>query len=114
MLRYMLPGTISEEINNKLINDPNVNEGNERLYIYPKELYTRLLISKQGLKFDKPNWMGEETYKYEWLRTYTAILNQLLVDSGNVCDSKSCPKMTAGPDWEFLCMVHGRKKGNEC
>jgi hypothetical protein len=55
--------------------------------------------------------MGEETYKYKWLRTYTAILNKLLVELGYVC---SCPKMTANPDLQFLCMVHGGKKGNEC
>jgi hypothetical protein len=107
----MLSGTTSEEIDNELINDPNVKEGNECFYIYPQELYTLLLISKQNPKFDKPNWIVEETYKYEWLRIYTAILNQLPVDLGNVC---SCPKITAGLDWQFLCMVHGGKKGNEC
>jgi hypothetical protein len=110
----MDPGTISEEIDNELINDPNIKESNERFYIYPQQLYTRLLISKQNLKFGKPNWMGEDTYKYEWLRIYTAILNQLLVDLGNVCDSKSCLKMTAGSDWKFLCMVHNNKKGIQC
>jgi hypothetical protein len=65
MLYYMLPGTTSEEIDNELINDPNAKECNERFYIYPQELHTRLLISKQDLKFDKSNWMSEETYKYE-------------------------------------------------
>jgi hypothetical protein len=104
----MLPGTTSEEIDNILLNDSNMKEGNERFYIYPQELYTRLLISKQDLKFEKPNLMGEDIYKYKWLRTYTAIVNQLLVDLGNLC---SCPKITAGPDWEFLCIVHGGKKG---
>jgi hypothetical protein len=111
MLRYMLPGTTSEKIDNVLLNNPNLKEGNERFYIYPQGLYTGLMIRKQDLKFDKSNWMGEGTYKYEWLRTYTAILNQFLIDLGNVC---SCPKMTAGPDWQFLCMVDGGKKGNEC
>jgi hypothetical protein len=55
--------------------------------------------------------MSEETYKYEWLRTYTAILNQLLADLGYVC---LCPKMTASQDWQFLCIVYGTKKENEC
>jgi hypothetical protein len=98
MLYYILPGTTSEEIDNDIINDPNTKEGNERFYIYPQELYTRLLISKQDLKFNKPVNMGEHTYKYEILRTYTAIFNQLLVDMGNMYDSKSRPKMTAGPN----------------
>jgi hypothetical protein len=46
MLYYIIPGTTSEEIDNELINHPNVKEGNEHFYIYPQELYTRLLISK--------------------------------------------------------------------
>jgi hypothetical protein len=96
----MLPGRTSEEIDDARLNNPNLKEGNERFYIYPQELYTRLLISKQDLKFDKTNWMGEETYKYEWLGTYTAILNQLLVDLGKEC---ICKKRIAGPDLEFLC-----------
>jgi hypothetical protein len=107
----MLPGTTSEEIDNELINDLNVKEGNERFYIYPQKLYNRLLISKQDLKFDKPNNIGEGTYQYEWLLTYTAILNQLLVDLGKVC---TCKKMTATSDWEFWCMVHPGKNGFEC
>jgi hypothetical protein len=57
MLHYILPGTTSEEINNDIINDLNAKEGNE-----PQELYTRLLIIKQNLKFNKPVNMGEETY----------------------------------------------------
>jgi hypothetical protein len=31
MLYYIIPGTTSEEIDNKLINDLNVKEGNERI-----------------------------------------------------------------------------------
>jgi hypothetical protein len=111
MLYYMLPGTTSEEIDNELINDPNVKEGNECFYKYPQELYTRVLINKQDLKFEKHDNMSEDTYKYEWLRTYTVILNQFLVDLGNVC---LCPKMTSGPDWEFFCVLYGGKNGFEC
>jgi hypothetical protein len=59
MFYYIISVTTSEEIDNELINDLNIKEGKERFYIYPQELYTRLLISKQHLKFDKPNWMGE-------------------------------------------------------
>jgi hypothetical protein len=75
MFFYIITGTTSEEIDNDIINDPNAKEGNERFYIYPQELYTKLLISKQNLKFNEPINMGEETNKYEWLRTYTPILN---------------------------------------
>jgi hypothetical protein len=59
----MLPGTTSEEIDNELLNDPNMKEGNERFYIYPQGLYIGLMISKQDLKFDKPDNIGECTYK---------------------------------------------------
>jgi hypothetical protein len=98
MLYYIIPGTTSEEIDNEIINDRNVKEGNKHCYIYRKELYTRLLLSKQDVKFEKPNHMGVEKYEYYLLRTYIAILNQLLIDLGNVCDSKLCPKMTASQD----------------
>jgi hypothetical protein len=63
MLYYIIPGTTSKQIDNEIINDPNVKEGNESFYIYPQDLYTRLLISKQDLKFSKPDNMGEEIYK---------------------------------------------------
>jgi hypothetical protein len=108
---YYIPGTTSEEFDNEVINDPNVKEGNEHFHIYPQELYIRLLISKQDLKFDKPDNIGEETYKYEWLITYLAILNKLLIDLGSVC---TCKKMIATKDWEFWCMAHPGKNGFEC
>jgi hypothetical protein len=111
MFYNIIPGTTSKQIDNEIINDSNVKEGNESFYIYPQDLYTRLLISKQDLKFSKPDNMGEETYKYEWLRTYIIILSQLLVELGSMC---SCPKITAGTDWEFLCTMHGGKNGKEC
>jgi hypothetical protein len=34
MLYYIIPGVTSEEIDNDIINDPNVKEGNELCYIY--------------------------------------------------------------------------------
>jgi hypothetical protein len=107
----MLLGTTSEEINNDLLNDPNMKEGNERFYLYPQGLYSGLIISKQDLKFDKPDNISEDTYKYEWLITYLAILNQLLVDLRKEC---TCKKMIATSDWEFGCMVHPGKNGFEC
>jgi hypothetical protein len=111
MLSYIVPGTTSEEIDNARLNDPNLKEGNERFFLYPQGLYFRLMLSKQDLKFDKPPNLGEGTYKYEWLITYVAILNELLIDLGNVC---TCKKMIATPDWEFRCMVDPNKNGFEC
>jgi hypothetical protein len=66
----MLPGTTSEKIDNARLNAPNLKEGNEHFYIYPQELYTPLLISKHDLKFNNPDNMSEDTYKYERLRIY--------------------------------------------
>jgi hypothetical protein len=88
----MLPGTTSKEIDNARLNDLNLKEGNECFYIYPQGLYSGLMLSKQDLKFDKPDNIGEGTYKYEWLITYVAILNKLLVDLRKEC---TCSKMTA-------------------
>jgi hypothetical protein len=65
MLPYILPGTTSEEIDNARLNDPNLKEGNERFYINPQGLYNKLMISKQDRKFDKPDNIGVDTYKYE-------------------------------------------------
>jgi hypothetical protein len=58
----MLPGTTSEEIDDARLNDPNLKEGNERFYLYPQEFYNRLLLSKENLKFDKPDNIGEGIY----------------------------------------------------
>jgi hypothetical protein len=99
----MLPRMISEEIDNARLNDPNMKEGNESFYIYPQALYSGLMLSKQDLKFDKPDKIGEGTYKYEWIITYLAILNKLLIDLGKEC---TCKKMIATKDWEFRCMAH--------
>jgi hypothetical protein len=106
----MLPGTTSEEIDNTRLNDPNMKEGNEHFYIYPQGLYSGLMLSKQDLKFNKPDNIGEGTYKYEWIIKYLAILNQLLLDLGGVC---SCPKMIATKELEFPFMAHPNKKGFE-
>jgi hypothetical protein len=107
----MLPGTTSEDIDNARLNDPNLKEGNEKFYLYPQALYSTLMLSKQDLKFDKPDNIGEGTYQYEWLITYVTILNELLVDLGNEC---TCKKMIATSAWEFRCMVHPNKNGFEC
>jgi hypothetical protein len=89
MLYYTIPGTTNEEIDNDILNDQNAKECNEEYYLYLQELYTRLLLSKQDLKFEKPDTMGLETYKHEWLRIYLSIFQQVLVDLGKVCDSNS-------------------------
>jgi hypothetical protein len=107
----MLPGTASEEIDNARLNDPNMKEGNKRFYIYPQGLYSGLMISKQDLKFDKPDNVGEDTYKYEWLITYLTILNKLFIDLGLEC---TCKKMIATENWEFRCMVYPNKTRFEC
>jgi hypothetical protein len=58
--------------------------------------------------------MGIETYKYQWLRNYITILIQLLFELGNVCNSKSCPRITGRPDLEFLYVAYGSKTGKQC
>jgi hypothetical protein len=35
---------------------------------------------------------------------------EIVAELGNVCDSKTCPRITAGPDWEYKCMSHGGGK----
>jgi hypothetical protein len=107
----MLPGTTSKEIDNARLNDLNLKEGNERFYVYAQGLYSGLMLSKQDLKFDKPPNLSVDTYKYEWLITYVAILNKLLLDLGMVC---TCKKMIATKEWEFQCMAHPAKNGFEC
>jgi hypothetical protein len=107
----MLPETTSEEIDNARLNDPNLKEGNERFYLYPQAIYSGLMLSKQDLKFEKPDNIGEGTYQYEWLITFVAILNELLLDLGKEC---TCKKMTATEDREFRCMMHPNENGFEC
>jgi hypothetical protein len=107
----MLPGTTSEDIDNVRLSDPNLKEGNEKFYLYPQALYYGLMLSKQDLKFNKPNDIGEGTYQYEWLITYVTILYELLVDLGKEC---TCKTMSATKEWEFRCMVYLNKNGFEC
>jgi hypothetical protein len=45
---------------------------------------------------------------------YIAILSQLLVELGIVCDSELYPTMSTGLDLEFLRVVHDNKKGKHC
>jgi hypothetical protein len=70
--------------------------------------------SKQDLKFEQPDLIRVETYKYEWLRTNLTILNQLLLHFEKVCNSKWCPRMIVGLDLEFLCIVYSSKTGKQC
>jgi hypothetical protein len=69
------------------------------------------MLSKQDLKFDKPNYLGEDTYKYEWVITYVTIFNQLLLNFGFEC---TCKKMIVTENWEFRCMVQVNKNGFDC
>jgi hypothetical protein len=69
------------------------------------------MLSKQDLKFDKPPNLGEGTYKYEWIITYVAILNKLLIDLELEC---MCKKMIATENLVFQCMAHPGKNGFEC
>jgi hypothetical protein len=94
LLYCFIPGTTSEEINNELINNLNVKEGNKQWYLYQQELYTQLLISKEDVKLEKPDHISLESYKYESFRTYIVILNQLLLNMGKTYNSRSYPKIT--------------------
>jgi hypothetical protein len=107
----MIPGTTDEDIDNVRLNDPYLKEGNEKFYLYPQALYSGLMLSKQDLKFDKPDNLGEGTYHYEWVLTYVTILYELVIDLGKEC---TCKKMTATKEWEFRCMVHPNKGGLDC
>lgn len=38
-------------------------------------------------------------------------LYTLVTELGEVCTLESCPKMSAGKEWEFLCAAHPKPQG---
>jgi hypothetical protein len=52
--------------------------------------------------------MGIKEYNYEWTRGCHTIFLKIAVELGEMCNSKQCLRMTAGKDWEFKCMSHGK------
>jgi hypothetical protein len=76
-------------------------------------LYELLLQRKDiNIEFKKPNDMKINNYNYEWTRAFHTLFSEIVTELGEVCDSKTCPRMTAGPDWEYKCMNHGNIKMN--
>jgi hypothetical protein len=111
--QFIFPGTSSDDIDNFIENDSNVKEGNERFYTYPQYLYELLLQRKDiNIEFNKPNNMKINNYYYELTRAFHMLFSEIVTELGNVCDSKTCPRMTAGQDWEYKCMNHGNPKSN--
>jgi hypothetical protein len=55
MSEYIVPGTLSKQINENIENDPNIKEGNEDYFVYPQNLYTLLLQKKDvNIEFINP------------------------------------------------------------
>jgi hypothetical protein len=58
--------------------------------------------------------MKINNYNYEWTRAFHTLFSEIITELGEVCDSKTCPKITAGPDWEYICMNHDNLKNITC
>jgi hypothetical protein len=113
--QFIFPGISSDDINDFIENDSNVRESNERKYLYPQYLYELLLQRKDiRIEFNKPNNMKINNYNYEWTRAFHTLFSEIVTELGEVCDSKTCPRITAGPDWEYKCMNHGNMKNLNC
>jgi hypothetical protein len=105
----MLPGTSSKEISVFIENDPNIKEGNEDYFTDPQILYTLLLQRKDiNIEFTKPTYMNIKNYNFEWTRAFYFIILQITRQLSEECIKNTCPEMTAGKDWQFLCTVHGK------
>jgi hypothetical protein len=113
--QYIFQGTSSDEIDNLIENDSDIREGNEKNYLYPQYSY-ELLLQKPNvnIEFRKPDNMGIREYNYEWTRGFHTLFSQIISELGEECYPKSCPNMTAGPDWQYKCMNHGKLDLNCC
>uniref|UniRef100_A0A7E4W065 MOB-like protein phocein n=1 Tax=Panagrellus redivivus TaxID=6233 RepID=A0A7E4W065_PANRE len=59
-----------------------------------------------------PKNIEEGVWKYEHLRHFCMVLNQLAVALQAECKAETCPQMTATEQWIFLCATH--KNPKEC
>jgi hypothetical protein len=113
--QYIFLRTSSDEIDNLIEGDSEIREGNEKHYFYPLYLYELLLQRKDiNIEFNKPNNIGIKEHNYEWTREFHTLFSQIVRELGEVCDNKTCPKMTAEPDMEYKCMNHGKQNPNCC
>jgi hypothetical protein len=110
---YIVPGTSSKEISVFIENDSNIKEGNEDYFTYPENLYTLLLQRKDvSIEFTKPTYINIKTYNYEWIRTFNLFFMQLFIQLSKECNKNTCLDMTAGKEWQFLCVQHGKNQRN--
>jgi hypothetical protein len=58
--------------------------------------------------------MNIKNYNYEWTRAFYFIILQITRQLSEESNKKTCPEMTAGKDWEFLCTVHGKDTKKCC
>eukprot|EP01066_Platyproteum_vivax_P006242 Platyproteum_vivax@DN2046_c0_g1_i1.p1 len=68
--------------------------------------------SRVAALYNIPPGVEELVWLYEHLRNFVVELNQLISIIGNECTCKTCPKMTASHEWQFLCAAH--KKPQDC
>jgi hypothetical protein len=58
--------------------------------------------------------MNIKIYYYEWTRTFNFIFLQITKQLSEECNKSTYPEMTAGKDWEFLCVQHGKDMKKCC
>jgi hypothetical protein len=98
MSEYIIPGTSSKQINEKIENDPNIKEGNEEYFVYPQNLYTLVLQKKDvNIEFTKPPDINIKTYNCEWTRACNLFFLQPFQLSEE-CNKKTFSDMTAGKE----------------
>ncbi len=65
-----------------------------------------------------PQGADRSVWMYEHMRQFASQLNVLVsllvTDTREPCTPKSCPTMTATPQWEFLCAAHGPQPRKCC
>jgi hypothetical protein len=72
-------------------------------YEFPQNLYVLRLHRKSEIQFRKPATVDIKVFTNELIREFFIMINKVVVDLLVVC---TCKKMTAGPDWQFLCASH--------
>jgi hypothetical protein len=97
---FIFPGTSSDEIDDFIEKDSDIKEWYKSYYLYPQYLYELLLQKKDAnIGFLKSNDVEINEYNYKWTRAFHSIFSPIVIELGEVCNTKQCSSMTAGKDW---------------
>jgi hypothetical protein len=98
---FYFPAMPNEEIN-KITKEVPLEEDSCK-YLFSQNLNLLQLQRKGEIQFQKPATLDAKVFVNEKVCAFLIMINKVIVDFKEVCE---CPKMTACPDLEFLCVLY--------